>query len=97
MIVTPRRWLDQCNPRLSALITSKLGSKAFLKDLTLLEGLLKYIDDPKFQQEWKEVKHANKERLANYVRSTLGADVNTDAMFDVQVKRMSLCPRAPGS
>ncbi|EJD43559.1 glycosyltransferase family 35 protein [Auricularia subglabra TFB-10046 SS5] len=86
--ITPRRWLDQCNPRLSDLIASKLGGKAFLKDLTLLEGLLQYLDDADFQREWKEVKHANKERLANYVRSTLGSEINTDAMFDVQVKRI---------
>ncbi|KAH7089314.1 carbohydrate phosphorylase-domain-containing protein, partial [Auriculariales sp. MPI-PUGE-AT-0066] len=86
--ITPRRWLDQCNPRLSSLIEKKLGSKAFLKDLTLLEGLLKYVDDPKFQKEWQEVKHANKERLANYIRTTTGSEVNTDAMFDVQVKRI---------
>ncbi|KZV93629.1 glycogen phosphorylase [Exidia glandulosa HHB12029] len=86
--ITPRRWLDQCNPRLSALIAGKLGSKAFLKDLFQLEGILKWVDDADFQREWREVKHANKERLANYVRSTLGSDINTDAMFDVQVKRI---------
>jgi len=54
----------------------------------LLQGLLKYIDDKAFQNEWKEVKLANKERLANYIRTTTGAEVNVNALFDVQVKRI---------
>src|SRR5258708_15116431 len=64
--ITPRRWLDQCNPGLSALITETLGGKkdAWLKDLNLLKGLTKYEDDPAFQKKWHEVKLQNKERLA---------------------------------
>ena len=54
----------------------------------MLQGLLKYIDDKAFQNEWKEVKLANKERLANYIRTTTGAEVNVNALFDVQVKRI---------
>lgn len=72
--VTPRRWLDQCNPLLSNLITETLGIKkeVWLKDLFKLEGLLKHVDDPTFQKKWAVVKQSNKERLAHYVEVTLG-------------------------
>ncbi|KAI0641026.1 glycogen phosphorylase [Trametes meyenii] len=88
--ITPRRWLDQCNPGLSSLIseTLKLPKAAFLKDLTKLEGLLEHVDNPTFQKRWAAVKQSNKERLAHYVETTLGFKVNTHAMFDVQIKRL---------
>ncbi|CAL1697658.1 unnamed protein product [Somion occarium] len=88
--ITPRRWLDQCNPGLSRLIseTLKLPKAAFLKDLYQLEGLLKHIDDPKFQTMWAAVKQTNKERLAHYVEVTTGHRINTKAMFDIQIKRI---------
>jgi starch phosphorylase len=88
--VTPRRWLDQCNPGLSALITEtlKIPKSEWLKDLKKLEGLLEFADDPKFQKKWAAIKQTNKERLAHYVETTLGVKVNTKAMFDVQVKRL---------
>jgi len=88
--VTPRRWLDQCNPGLSALITEtlKIPKSEWLKDLKKLEGLLKHADDPKFQKKWAAIKQTNKERLAHYVETTLGVKVNTKAMFDVHVKRL---------
>jgi len=49
--VTPRRWLHQANPKLSDLISEKLGSDDFLKDLTLLEGLLKHVGDKQFRKD----------------------------------------------
>ena len=58
----------------------------FLKDLCKLEGLLEHVDSAPFQKRWAAVKQSNKERLAQYVESTLGLKVNTKAMFDVQIK-----------
>ncbi|KAI5120630.1 hypothetical protein M0805_009390 [Coniferiporia weirii] len=88
--ITPRRWLDQCNPLLSDLITEtlKLKKEVWLKDLYKLEGLLDHAEDPTFQKKWAAVKQSNKERLANHVENTLGIKVNTKAMFDVQIKRL---------
>ncbi|KAH9925596.1 glycogen phosphorylase [Epithele typhae] len=88
--ITPRRWLDQCNPGLSNLIseTLKVPKATFLKDLYKLEGLLEHVDDPAFQKRWAAVKQSNKERLAQHIESTLGLKVNTRAMFDVQIKRL---------
>lgn len=58
--ITPRRWLHQANPRLSALIASKLGGHEFLKDLTLLGKLEAFVDDKEFRKEFREIKYANK-------------------------------------
>ena len=46
------------------------------------------MDNALFQKRWAAVKQSNKERLAQYVESTLGLKVNTQAMFDVQIKRL---------
>ncbi|MBZ4685074.1 MAG: glycogen phosphorylase [Desulfomicrobiaceae bacterium] len=85
--ITPRRWLDGCNPELSQLITSVIGSD-WVRDLSLLEGLAAYADDPEFQQRWLAVKRQNKKRLARYVLRKLGMGVNPASLFDVQVKRI---------
>ncbi|KXN85932.1 Glycogen phosphorylase [Leucoagaricus sp. SymC.cos] len=88
--VTPRRWLDQCNAELSNLITKtlKIDKSVWLKDLTKLEGLLPFAEGKKFREEWAAVKQRNKERLARHVQSALGFIIRTDAMFDVQIKRL---------
>ncbi len=88
--ITPRRWLDQCNPLLSDLITEtlKIKKEVWLKDLYKLEGLLKFADDPTFQKKWAVVKQSNKERLAHHVETEFGIKVNTQSMFDVQIKRL---------
>ncbi|KAF9007192.1 glycogen phosphorylase [Cyathus striatus] len=79
-----------CNPELSDLIskTLKLDKGVWLKDLTKLEGLLPFTEDKKFREEWAAIKLRNKERLAHHVQTTLGLEVPTNAMFDVQIKRL---------
>jgi glycogen phosphorylase len=86
--VTPRRWLNQANPRLAELIASKLGGYDYLKDLTLINKLEHYIDDKEFKKEWAEIKYANKVRLAQHILATTGVSVNPKALFDIQVKRI---------
>ncbi|KAJ8690782.1 Non-essential glycogen phosphorylase [Pleurotus ostreatus] len=88
--ITPRRWLDQCNPELSKLISStlKIDKSVWLKDLYKLKDLVKYAADKGFRAEWAAIKQRNKERLAHHIETTLGFTVNTNAMFDVQIKRL---------
>ncbi|KAF9488145.1 glycogen phosphorylase [Pleurotus eryngii] len=88
--ITPRRWLDQCNPELSKLVSStlKIDKSVWLKDLYKLKGLVKYAEDKGFRAEWAAIKQRNKERLAHHIETTLGFTVNTNAMFDVQIKRL---------
>ena len=63
-----------------------MEKRVWLNDLDRLEGLLPYAEDAKFREEWADVKQRNKERLAHYVKTHLGLEVNTHAMFDVQIK-----------
>ncbi|KAJ3081071.1 Non-essential glycogen phosphorylase, partial [Quaeritorhiza haematococci] len=86
--ITPRRWLHQANPKLSELITQKLGSDAWLKDLSLLAKLKKFAEDTEFQRAWMDVKHQNKVKLAQYIKTVCGVEVSPNAMFDVQCKRL---------
>ena len=86
--ITPRRWLAQCNPSLSALITSRLGSAAWVRDLDLLRGLEKFADNEAFQKEFMAIKRANKVQLAAVIKAECGLDVSPDALFDVQIKRL---------
>ena len=78
----------QCNPGLSKLISETLfiDKNVWLKDLTRLEGLLEFVDDENFREDWAAVKQANKERLAHHIQVTLGLKVDTKAMFDIQIK-----------
>ena len=86
--ITPRRWLLDCNPALSKLITSKLGSLDWARNLDLLKGLEKYADDRAFQKEFMAIKRANKVALAAVINADCGVDVSPDALFDVQIKRL---------
>jgi starch phosphorylase len=85
--ITPRRWLLKANPRLSALITEKIGP-GWPRDLDQLRALERLADDPRFQDEFMAVKTANKADLADTIRSECGVEVSPDALFDVQIKRL---------
>ena len=85
--VTPRRWLQQCNPGLVSVITDAIGP-AFLDDAEQLAELAAFADDAAFGERIAEVKRANKVALANYVRKTQGVRLDPDALFDVQIKRI---------
>ena len=85
--ITPRRWLLACNPRLSDLITSRIGT-GWAKDLDRLRGLEAYADDAGFQKEFMDVKHANKVDLARIIRNDCGVEVDPSAIFDVMIKRL---------
>lgn len=86
--VTPRRWINQANPRMSALVSSLLDTDEWLSNLDLLAGLRPLVDSADVLKEWRDVKLHNKRRLAKLVKDVLGIDLNPDALFDVQVKRI---------
>ncbi len=86
--ITPRRWLHKSNPRLSALITKRLGSADWVRDLDLLRGLEKAAGDAAFQREFMAIKRANKVNLAAVIQAECGLEVSPDALFDVQIKRL---------
>lgn len=85
--ITPRRWLMQCNPALTKLITDRIGPD-FLDDIEKLKALNAHAEDPGFQKQFAAVKHANKQRLVRVIKDRLNIAVSPDAMFDVQIKRI---------
>ena len=85
--ITVRRWLKQSNPRLSRLLTERLGS-AWENDLEEIERLRWAADDPHFRAQFREIKRANKIALAEEVDRRTGIDVSVDSLFDVHVKRI---------
>jgi len=85
--ITPRRWLNQCNPALTELIASRIGP-GFIKDLSQLEKLVPFAEDAEFRKLFMHVKQANKLQLAERIRQRLGMQVDPDSLFDVQVKRI---------
>ncbi len=85
--ITPRRWLYQCNPGLSELITKKIGD-SWINNLSDLKALDAFASDKKFRKDYQSVKQENKQRLADYVQEKYGITLNTNSIFDIQIKRI---------
>ncbi|HEY9664590.1 MAG TPA: glycogen/starch/alpha-glucan phosphorylase, partial [Allocoleopsis sp.] len=85
--VTPRRWMVLSNPGLTNLLVRSIGDQWITK-LDELRRLAGYVEDVGFQHEWQQVKHHNKQRLADIILQRTGIVVNPDTMFDIQVKRI---------
>ena len=85
--ITPRRWLNQANPRLAELISSRIG-RDWVKDLSQLKRLVPLADDAKFRKEFAAVKRANKERFAAILKQKVNIQADVDSLFDVQIKRI---------
>ena len=85
--VTPRRWLAQANAGLSSLIDSTIGH-GWRLDLDQLQRLAPHAEREDFRSAFLAVKHANKARLAEHIRTSTGLVVDPASLFDVQVKRI---------
>ncbi len=85
--ITQRRWLNQANPGLAKLISSRIGS-GWITDLGELKKLAPLAEDAAFREEFRAVKRANKQRLAGLIRERLNITVQADSLFDVHVKRI---------
>ncbi len=85
--ITQRRWLKKSNPRLSKLITDNIG-EGWVTDLTELEKLVSLADNDAFVEKFMQVKQANKQEFADYLKATQGINLDPNSIFDVQVKRL---------
>ena len=85
--VTPRRWLCNCNPELAELFSSKIGD-SWPVHLDELKELVKFADDADFQKKFMDIKHHNKVKLAKVIKAETGIEVDPDAIFDIQIKRL---------
>lgn len=85
--IAHRRWLNQSNPELCALITDCIGD-GYDKDAEKLEGLRKFAEDASVLKRLGEIKRIKKQQFAALARKQQGVVIDPDTLFDVQVKRM---------
>lgn len=85
--ITFRRWLLHCNHPLADFLTETIGD-GYKKDAKELEKLLAYKENETVLRKLIRIKKDNKERLAEYLKETQGLTLDTDSIFDIQVKRL---------
>ena len=90
--ITPRRWLLKANPELASLVTAAIGD-GWIADLPQLRRLEGSLADPGFREAFRQVKAANKEKLAQIINDSVRVKVDTRSLFDVQVKRIHVYKR----
>ena len=85
--ITFRRWLVECDPELSELISSRIG-EGWKTNSDQLEGLLASLDDASLLDGLAAVKASNKRRFASWLKDHQGTEISPDSVFDVQAKRL---------
>lgn len=85
--ITHRRWLIRSNPKLTKLLVDTIGD-SFIKHPTDLENFKNYLDDPGILEKLGQIKKDNKERLAQEIYKSNGIVIDTNSIFDVQIKRI---------
>jgi len=85
--ITFRRWLLSCNPQLAAFLSKTIGD-GYKKDASELEKLLENLDDQVVLDEIYAIKKQKKAQLVSYIKEKEGIELNPEAIFDIQVKRL---------
>jgi glycogen phosphorylase len=83
--VNPRQWLLMNNPRLASLVTEAIDDR-WIAHLEDLQQLAPIADNPEFQSQWRAVKQANKQTLADDLDRVLGVKIDVNSLFDVQLQ-----------
>mgnify|MGYP001209395030 CR=1 FL=1 len=84
--ITPRRWLVTANPLLSQLLIERIGPD-WIKDLSQIKKIEKFVNDKDFIEYWQRIKWNNKKVLIEYIEKEHFIKINPDSIFDVQIKR----------
>lgn len=85
--IAMRRWTQLANPAMSKVLDETIGN-SWRKQPSDLRLLLNYEDDDQVLAMLTEAKLENKKRLAAYIQDHYGIEVNPQAIFDVQIKRL---------
>ena len=85
--ITFRRWLKHCNHDLAACLEELIGGE-YLEDATKLEKLLDYKDDETVLKKLCQIKMHSKEELRDYLKMTQNVEIDPNAVFDIQIKRL---------
>jgi len=85
--ITHRRWLAYANPELTHFLNQYLKEN-FIEEPSCLETLLPHIDNPNVLEEFLNIKKQRKEILARFIKEKTNIEVDTNSIFDTQVKRL---------
>jgi starch phosphorylase len=85
--VTPRRWLQLCNPELSRLLTDAIGD-GWTSDLSDLSKLREFNGDNGFRDDFRKAKRNAKRQFCDWLHWSTGQTLDPDSIFDCQVKRI---------
>ena len=85
--IAHRRWLNQSNPELCALLSDCIGD-GYAKDASKLGEFKKFANDNSVLKRLDEIKSIKKRQFADFAKRYQGVDVDPDTAFDVQAKRM---------
>jgi starch phosphorylase len=85
--ITPRRWLQLCNPGLSGLIVNAIG-EGWIRDLSELSKLKAFTEDAGFRDNFRKTKQNAKREFCNWLHWSTGQSVDPESIFDCQVKRI---------
>ena len=85
--ITFRRWLMHANPSLSHYLDEILG-REWHHDASKLEDLLSYEDKAAVKEKLESIKAHNKRKLARHLKEHQGVEINTNSIFDIQIKRL---------
>ncbi|PON40780.1 Glycogen/starch/alpha-glucan phosphorylase [Parasponia andersonii] len=86
--VTPRRWIQFCNPDLSKIISNWIGTEEWVLKTEKLAELRKFADNEDLHTQWRAAKRSNKLKVVSFLKEKTGYSVSPDALFDIQVKRI---------
>ncbi len=85
--IAHRRWLNQSNPELCALLNDCIG-EGYAKNAAKLADFLKFDDDDSVLQRLEEIKMLKKKQFAEFAHKKQGVVINPETIFDVQAKRL---------
>ena len=85
--ITPRRFMLYSNPELRQFLNETIG-KSYQKDFSKIIKLMDYVDDPKVQEKFLEVKRQRKQILADHIKEDIGVELDVNSIFDSQAKRL---------
>lgn len=85
--IAHRRWLNQSNPELSALLNDCIGN-GFELDGSKLAEFKKFENDSSVLARLDEIKAIKKQQFAEYAKKKQGIIIDPNTIFDVQAKRL---------
>ncbi len=85
--VTPRRWLQLCNPGLSTLITEAIGD-SWIRDLSELRKLKAFTEEQGFRDDFRKAKQNAKRQFCDWLSWSSGQSLDPESIFDCQIKRI---------